>query len=303
MLAGTSAGVARLSQDGTWSVLSGSRQFGSISSVLPERDGGLYAAVALQGVIRLRPDGSLLARTPPEAGSRAYVLARSANGSIWLSGSGFYRVIARGTDLSLIADNPPEGPPADGVVASDPQGSLWGCFAGAVVRQMEGGWRTVARNGLPQSLCFGLAFPRAGDVWDGFNGGFARVQPRSQGGTTVRSFSAGEARRLATFAIVSDSKGRLWRGSGDGMNVADPDGADRGIWMRLDETDGLADVDVNHGSIFADPDGSIWWAAATSIYHFFPPSDLTQPADPPVLRRKSAHHRNRESVTFCNVRS
>ena len=282
MLAGTSAGVARLGRDGGWSVLSGSRQFGSISSVLPEA-GGIYAAVALEAVIRLGTDGALLARTPPGAGGRANGLAQSADGTIWLSGSGFYRVVARGRELALIADNPPGGSPPDAAIAADAQGNLWGCFPGTVVRRAEGGWRTLARDGLPQSACWGLAFPTPRDACAGFNNGFASLRLRSQDAATVRNFSTGAFRTVATFGIASDARGRLWRGSSDGMNVADPENADQGIWLHLDEKDGLPDVDVNHGSIFADPDGSIWWGAATSIYHFVPPADLTHPAAPPAV--------------------
>jgi ligand-binding sensor domain-containing protein len=56
MLAGTSAGVAYLSEAGEWNILKGSREFGSISSLLPDKQGNIYAAVSREAVIQLSPD-------------------------------------------------------------------------------------------------------------------------------------------------------------------------------------------------------------------------------------------------------
>src|SRR5208283_3704729 len=64
MIAGTSAGVAYLDKDRQWTVFQGSHQFGSISSVLPDRQGNIYAVVSREGVIQLSPNGGLAARTP-----------------------------------------------------------------------------------------------------------------------------------------------------------------------------------------------------------------------------------------------
>jgi tRNA A-37 threonylcarbamoyl transferase component Bud32 len=281
MFAGTSAGVARLSPDGEWTVLPGTREFGSIGSLLPGRDGSIYAAVSQEAVVQLRPDGTVGARTLPGAGGRAQALAHAADGTIWLAGSGFYRVIPNGRELSLIAENPPGGPPSDAFLTSDPAGGLWGCFAGNLVRREAGIWLSVAHGGLPQALCRALAFPQNGDVWAGYTSGFAVVHRDAQGAATVREFkSGGDTGNSTTFAFGSDTRGWLWRGSTDGAYAATAAQAQAGVWVHLNEIDGLTDLDVNHGSFFGDPDGSVWWGAAASVVHFFPPPDLLDSSNP-----------------------
>jgi len=284
MFAGTSAGVARLGKDGEWNVLPGSREFGSISSLLPDADGSIYAAVSREAVIQLGPDGNLAARTPPDQGGKADALARAADGSIWLAGTGIFRVVRKGRELSLMPRDPPGGSPLDAFLASDPAGGLWGCFAGTLIRQVDGIWRTVSREGLPRGICRSLAFPGNGDVWAGYIHGFALIHPGARGAAAVHGFQdGGEVGNATSYSLGADTRGWLWRGSGDGTYVADPAQAQAGVWLHLNGIDGLTDLDVDHGSFFSDPDGSVWWAAATSIVHFLPPSDLVHPAAPPRI--------------------
>ena len=291
ILAGASAGVTRLNQKGEWEVMPGSRDFGSITSLLQNADGSTYAAVSREAVILLSSDGALAARTAPGQGAQAEALARASDGRIWLAGSGIYRVVKNGPKLALVPDNPPDGAAADPYIASDPSGVVWSCFAGTLIRREAAGWRTVARNGLPPlGQCRSLAPLQNGDVWVSYvkaadGGSFARVRPAAGGNAAVQLFrTGGEIGLATTFSFGPDTRGWLWRGSSDGMYVGDPSQAQAGVWQRLHEVDGLTDLDVNHNSFFSDPDGSVWWAAATSIIHFYPPPDLVHPAGlPPVF--------------------
>ena len=94
---------------------------------------------------------------------------------------------------------------------------------------------------------------------------------------TVRRFEPAVSAR--TYFLGNDSRGWLWRGSEDGVYVARPDQARSGVWTKLDGTDGLGNVDANRHSFFSDPDGSVWWAAATNIVHFSPPPDFLDATD------------------------
>jgi tRNA A-37 threonylcarbamoyl transferase component Bud32 len=296
ILAGTGSGVARLDENGEWTLMQGSREFGSVSSLVSEPDGSIYAAVSRQAVIQLLPRGTLAARTPPGQGGQAEALARASDGSIWLAGAGFYRVLKNGPNLSLVPENPHEGAPDSSYLASDPAGVIWGCFAGSLIRREGEKWRTVVDNRLPQLPCRALALLANGDVWIGYDGGradggqvdggqadfvFAQVHPGTPGtGAVVHQFHA----RDATFSFGSDTRGWLWRGSTDGMYVADTFQASAGVWLHLDGSDGLTGLDVNHDSFFSDPDGSVWWAADASIIHFSPPPDLVHPGySPPIF--------------------
>jgi tRNA A-37 threonylcarbamoyl transferase component Bud32/ligand-binding sensor domain-containing protein len=285
VFAGTGAGVARLSKDGEWKVLPGSREFGSVSSLLPAPDGSLWAAVSREGVIRLRPDGTLDARTPPQQGGKAELLARTADGSIWLAGSEIYQVLQKGRDLTLNPANPPGERPTNAVIGPDSRGGLWACFAGNLLHWDAGEWQTAARDGLSlPGPCRSLAVAAGGDIWAGYNGEVVVVHRNGQGTTAVRAFpSGGDTGNAISFSFDSDMRGWLWRGAPDGIYVADQAQAQRGVWLHLSEIDGLTDVNVNHHSLYSDPDGSIWWAAAASIVHFFPPPDLVHPALPPAV--------------------
>ena len=287
MLAGTSAGVAYLNNDREWTVLQGSREFGSISSLLPDSQGNIYAAVSREGVIQLSPDGALAARTPLGQGARAEVLARTADGQVWMAGAGIYRVRKRGRNLSLDPEDLPGDRASAGNIALDRRtGDLWACSAEGLLHRETGAWRLVAGRGdLPEKSCISLAVQPSGDVWLGYSGlqMFAMVHPGGRD-VSVRRFQDGdELGSAVSFFFGMDARGWVWRGSQDGIYVADPGQAQAGVWLHLGEVDGLTDLDTNHGSFFSDSDGSVWWAAAASIVHFSPPPDLLSPASPPQV--------------------
>jgi streptogramin lyase len=288
MLAGTSAGVAYLNEDREWTVLQGSREFGSISSLLPDPQGNIYAAVSREGVIELSPDGSLAARTPLGQGARAEILARTTDGQVWMTGAGIYRVRKRGRNLSLDAEDLPGDRSAAGDIVFDRQtGDLWACSPEGLIQREAGAWRVIAGRGeLPKESCISLAVQPSGDVWLGYPGlhMLALVHPGLTGQDRVRQFqSSTETGDAISFFLGVDTRGWLWRGSRDGIYAAESAQAQKGVWLRLDEVDGLADLDANHGSFFGDSDGSVWWAADASIVHFTPPPDLVRPASPPQV--------------------
>jgi tRNA A-37 threonylcarbamoyl transferase component Bud32 len=281
ILAGTSAGVAYLSQDGEWHVLKGSSEFGTVSSLVTDPQGNIYAAVSGEGVIELSADGSLAARTPSAQGSEAATLARTSDGKIWLSGERIYRVLKRGSVLSLDPEKLPDDLPSEAHIALDRfTGDLWACYAGGLIRKETGGWRQIASSAyLPHRACISLAFQANGDAWLDYSGLSASVLVHPAGNeATVRQF-----RTATSYFLGVDTRGWVWRGSKDGIFVADPAQVEAGVWLHLNEIDELTDVDANHDSFFTDTDGSVWWAADASIVHFSPPPDLVHPADPPPV--------------------
>ena len=282
MIAGTSAGVAFLNNDREWTVLPGSREFGSISSVLPDPQGNIYAAIAREGVIQLSPDGSLAARTPLGQGARAQTLARTADGQIWLAGAGMYRVQNRGSNLSLDPEDlPGDRSSVEGIALDRQTGELWACSAEGLLHKEAGTWRQIA--GLGGAPCLSLAVQGNGDVWLGYPG-LTLVHPGLAKQDRVIQFPSGkEVGDAGSFSIGLDTRGWVWRGSTDGMYAAESAQAENGVWLHLNEMDGLTDLDANRRSFFSDSDGSVWWAAATSIVHFSPPPDLVHPADPPPV--------------------
>jgi hypothetical protein len=172
IFAGTSAGVASLSDKGEWNVLKGSREFGTVSSVLADTQDNIYAAVSGQAVIQLSPDGSLAARTPAGQGGQAAELVRTPDGKIWLSGARIYRVLKRGNALRLEPESLPDGRAVEGNIVLDQYtGDLSACNAGGLIRRQTGTWRQIASSSLlPERPCMSLAFQANGDAWLSYTG-------------------------------------------------------------------------------------------------------------------------------------
>lgn len=280
MYAGTSAGIARL-ENGTWKTLAGARRLGSMSSLIAAPGNRLWAIEAEKAVIKMAANGEVEASTPPGQAGVGETLARAVDGSIWIAGDQIYRVVGKGSELALVRDN--SAPPAaNGRVDADSDGGLWTCRGGGLMTREGDAWRDVAK-GLPPDRCRSVAFAPGGDIWAGFGSAFALIRPSvASGNAGVRIYSGGgETGNAVTFAFLADRRDRLWRGTQDGIYVAGAAQAERGVWMQLNEIDGLADLNINRGSLYSDADGSVWWGAAASVVHFDPPPDLTQPANAP----------------------
>ena len=287
IIAGTSTGVAFLNKQQEWTILSGSKEFGSIGSVLPDRQGNVYAAVSREGVVQLSADGNLVARTPVGQSARAETLARTADGQVWLAGGGIYRLRKRGASLSLDPEELPGDRSTAEVIALDKRtGDLWGCSAVGLMRRESGSWRSVTKAGdLPARSCVSLAFAGS-DIWLGYDldDVFARVHPGVVSRVTIwNSQSDPELGDSVGYFTGVDSRGWVWRGARDGIYVAESAHAEEGIWLHLNEADGLTELDANRRSFYSDSDGSVWWAAQSGIVHFSPPPDLVEPTAPPPV--------------------
>ena len=287
MVAGSSTGVTYLDRNREWTVLPGSREFGSISSILPDPQGNIYGVVSREGVIQLSPGGNLAARTPLKQGALAETLARTLDGQIWVSGAGIYRIRKQGANLSLDPEDLPGDRSFDGGIVSDRRtGDLWACSADGLIHKQAGTWRIVTgRSELPEGPCVSLAVDVNGRVWLGYAGQpLALVQPGIAKPKSVSLFyNSAETGHTASWFVGVDSRGWLWRGSVDGIYASEAVQAERGVWLHLNETDGLTDLDANRRSFFGDSDGSVWWAAQNGIVHFSPPPDLVHPAGAPSV--------------------
>ena len=159
------------------------------------------------------------------------------------------------------------------------------CSADGLIHKQNGTWRLIAgRDELPHEPCVSLAGTANGSVWLGYaSQPLALVQPGLIP-KSVRLFSNGaEIGHTASWFIGLDSRGWLWRGSVDGVYVAEAAQAEQGVWLHLNETDGLTDLDANRRSFFSDSDGSVWWAAQNGIIHFSPPPGLVHPDGAPAV--------------------
>jgi len=262
---------------------------GQVMNLLPLPDGNWLVALNPGGAVIARPDGTVIARTPPANGSYGLRLA-AAQDEFWLGGIGL-GLMQRGGSTLHFANHYLLTQPAGNVL--DVQNEehthrLWACYNGGLTfRDADGTWREITtKDGLLVDPCWSLAALPDGDVWYGYytTPAFAQIHPLGNGRYAVHQFHEGGGIRDAeSLNFDVDRRGWLWRGGNKGLSVADEANAKEGRWLFLDQSDGLSGVGVNSGSYFADRDGSVWMGIDMSIFHYSPPDDLMTPRFAPRI--------------------
>ena len=263
-----------------WHVLA---SLGDIQHLTEGPDGTILAASPTRGALQISQDGKVLHRSLP---ANVSLIRRAQNGKLWAIGGSIWSVNVKGQDVRLQSEiNGVAGVGLD--LKFDPAGNPWACY-GDGLRYREGSdWGSIAKaQGLPAERCASLVVDPQGDVWyaDYILRSLFLIQQPKSGRPEIRQFhSGGEmGTALATF-LETDHRGWLWRGSADGIYVADPGQAKQGEWLHLDVGDGLPARSATAHSFFEDSDGSVWYCADTSVIHFYPPNDLVHPQYAPSI--------------------
>jgi len=274
-------GIKELSRDRrSWSILPKLANLGRVYHMIPGPADTLYAALYYDGVEQISLNGSAVIR--PTHGSPGMRLAQTKDGSLWLAGIGVSRVVVGDGQAKLI-EQPLPAKHANGLdIETNPSnGDLWACYEGGLVKKELSGWLSITeKDGLLENACRSIAVGRNGDVWYGYNSmrAFTLVKPRPNAPPQLRHFRpGGDVGDAAIHFLDFDSRGWLWRGAGDGVYIATPEAAENGAWLHLGDGDGLPGLDMNQQALYADPDGSVWFGADTSLTHFEPPSNLLEP--------------------------
>jgi predicted Ser/Thr protein kinase len=282
-------GIEVLSDDQSrWLPLPKTKPLGQVMDLIPDLQGGLFAGLRRGGVAQVRADGSIsaLAGLPAVTGAK---LLRTLDKQVWAAGIGIYRVKQAGNRLMLKAEKLPDERPIVVDLDFTPKGGkLFACWEGGLLHKELDGWQKfTTKDGLREDRCRTLAVMPNGDVWAGYATipSFALIRIGPSGKVTVRDYPSSWKGGAASLCFLDvDSRGWLWRGTQDGIYVADPRDAEKGLWTRLDEVDGLPNSDPNQQGFYNDSDGSVWWLAADrSVTHFRPSSDFVRPAFAPKV--------------------
>lgn len=208
--------------------------------------------------------------------------------------AGFPRSLWFGTHDGLYKVEDPDAMPAtppvrvDGVqgrvrdITRGPDDTLWLISDHELLHQEAGGTiRTVLSVGTginpsPRAL----AFATDGTLWVG--SGIAGIQRLHLDHDRVMSTDAIAIPRLGSNNVLflrQDHRGWMWVGGDRGLDIWNPDESgiagsiDRG-WHHLDEEDGLLSNDLDEGSMFEDPDGSLWFGTGHGISHLLDPGPV-----------------------------
>ena len=232
-------------------------------------------------VIQMNSAGKILRRSPPLP---VWQLARAADGSEWAGGTGVYRLVPNGRDFRVQQKATAQQFFIQGI-AFDRQGELWTCSSVGLSHLNQSGWHTIStKDGLLQNQCGSMTEDERGDFWYAYDTlpGFALIHDARSPRPVIQQFQ-NEGANNRTYFFGSDRRGWLWRGTPDGVYVADLEQARQGQWLHLNRVDGLPAVDTNQNSFFEDSDGSIWFGAENSVIHLFPSDDLVHPNYPPSV--------------------
>lgn len=168
------------------------------------------------------------------------------------------------------------------MIQTDAQGRLWAEGNRSLYRLQGDVWRRFNESdGLKPHSIARIASMPDGTLWIGYRenlGIMSRVSIRDD---SIKADDVvvgdGSHSKIVLF-LGTDSKGRIWVGSDDGVNLLDGD-----VWRHYDRSDGLIWNDCNGNAFFADTDGSVWIGTSLGLSHFRPPDVRVVPNSPALL--------------------
>jgi tRNA A-37 threonylcarbamoyl transferase component Bud32 len=232
-------------------------------------------------VIQMNSAGKILRRSPPLP---VWQVVRAPDGSEWGGGNGVYRFVPHGHNFRVEQKASAQQYFIQGI-AFDREGDFWTCSSIGLSHLSKSGWRAIStKDGLLQNGCGSMTEDSRGDFWYAYDTlpGFALIQNPRSDRPVIQQFQ-NEGTKSRTYFLGFDRRGWLWRGTPDGVYVADLEQARQGQWLQVNRADGLPAVDTNQNSFFEDSDGSIWFGAENSVIHIFPPDDLLHPTYAPAV--------------------
>lgn len=243
----------------------GSAYFGGVPAVLWHRDPSGRLSLVFDAV-------------PPNA-KQILDLEVGASGDLWMgTGLGLYhRAQTTPGPFSFV---PPAPGLASGWISSIVRtaDTLWVSGRGGLASLRGGRWTSYsAQAGLRDPRTSYLVARRDGRICVAYDEalGLTCFLEREGALTELRSLGPEEGLSAGlVYFLGEDAAGRLWIGTGAGVDVHDGTGAIDHFTAR----DGLAGDDSNANAFFADIDGSVWLGSSTGLsrvharnYHGLPP--------------------------------
>jgi ligand-binding sensor domain-containing protein/signal transduction histidine kinase len=258
------------------------------NQVLLQNRSGEWWAATKQGLCRYEAAkaSDLNGKNPRTCYSRDSIFFRvfeDSKGGVWASAQsqGGDRILRWNPDTNKIVDLPAPRIPGqrpDGLVsafAEDGQGNIWmGLTKGGVYRYNGHQFQLFqAKDGLPPGPIWALLADERG-LWVGSNGGglgrivnTADERPRIEVFNTDRGLASN-----AVQCLVEDRQGRVYVGTGKGVDRLDPK---TGHIRHFSSADGLAHGELK--SAVRDRSGSLWFATTQGV------SRLTTTEDRPAV--------------------
>lgn len=266
-------------------------------AVLPLEVGGYLAAVKGLGIARLAADGQIVERAG-DAAEEFRELRRDRTGRIWAGSKRSLWKMTAGP-LRLERQELP-GVPAGGFANAvdlelDAEGRLWVGYAAGLAWLDDGGaWRRLEPDPpvtLVRSLVAG-----PGEIWVAFRppGSFMRLT-RSGESWRGESFRARDGYGpVDTHFLKRDARGWVWRGSPEGVHVADGRDVSAGGWLHLGSASGLTALESSLYGFHEDGQGNVWIAGEKGVTRMRPDARwfASGESSPPRVTRVDADGRD-----------
>lgn len=270
LYAGAGKGLYRMNEDLNWSVVAGAGDLRA-PRLTAQSDGSL--------LIASRPSRTALPRFYLLEHDRIRALSEAEHRRFGIVDYTF----ADRRLGAIVTPHPDQAAPLEfpadpgkvRVYRFDRHGKLWlAANGGLFVTDLKGKWRHFTHaDGLLETNLQALGIAPDGSIWIGYDTpvGFSRLDspgldlnqpPHWRHFQTAHTYGAG------TFCFGFDSHGRVWRGTGSGIEVSDGIHLEPGDWAHIGREDGFASEDTAPDSFWLDKDGAVWIGSAGGMTRF-----------------------------------
>ena len=319
---GTQEGLARIEADGK--VRSYRQTDGlagnTVYALAAADDGSVWAGSWPGGVTRFGPERERIRRYSADGVApsefRVASLHVAPDGVVWAGArSGLYRLDPRSGRGEFERAAGISAPDPDTVYAieSDPAGNIFaaGRFGLQVLGPAAGpsGLRRFRKaDGLRADFLGCLVREPDGSLIVGYREalGAERIS-LDRGRFTARPLNRQNGLTSDKVIFVGhDARGRLWIGSGSGVDVladgAAREGGSGSPTAHSGRSSGLISEDMSQNAFFAEPDGTVWLGTSRGLVRFRSGLEsVASPAPPVVLTDFEAGHRRLDPTRFARL--
>jgi signal transduction histidine kinase/sugar lactone lactonase YvrE len=254
---------------------------------------GLYrfpAADNFDQIKRARPLAVFTSKDGLGAGY-PFRLFEDSHGNVWVSAFSATNLLLWERDSHGLRDmtKTPGFPAKEDLARSlgaDHAGNVWLGFNGQIARYRDGVFTLfTASDGVPPGVITSIYADHAGRLWlASARSGLIRVddpgerQPKFVSYTTAQGLSSNSTEVFSEQLIVEDLQGRIYIGTGRGLDRLDPATGD---FKHFTTADGLAPGSFR--SCFRDRHGALWFGTTGGLSRFAPTPDEPAQAPPSIL--------------------
>ncbi len=283
---GTNRCLARM-RAGRWECLPGTQGRVVRTMVFPPQ-GGVFVGGAPSDLLYIDPAGrtiSLGQEIGRPADHTIFALRIGPEGDLWVATKvGLFRLpgaVPGPLERVAIPGIPAQARFTSLIVA---EGRLWAASASGIAVRDGGVWHAFGTaTGFQSAAIRYLVHTRDHEYCAAYTESIGVVCFELDGLAITRLRHIGVAEGLTSgtaYFLGHDRRGRLWVGTGDGVDVVTPHGID-----HFGEADGLASNDATANAFLEDLDGSLWLGSSGGASHVLAAGYDGPPAPPTVLLR------------------